>query len=59
MEKLSKSEKHIIDHLLWAGITKEEIADAMCDGEYLKEEGITQTESENILEYCENEKIGD
>jgi hypothetical protein len=42
----------IIKEQLEAGFDIDQIADALCDGEWLKSEGITQEESEEAHSEC-------
>ena len=54
MKDLSKEAQEIIYDLLVEGFDNSQIKDAMCDGEYLKKEGINQEISEEIHSYLNN-----
>jgi len=48
---MDKKEKEILQGLLENGYDRQEIQDAMCDGEFLKEESITQLQAESIYDF--------
>ena len=53
---LSINAKNTIKELLENEYSEKDIIDAMCDGEYLLKEGISQDEAEEITSYLKYEK---
>lgn len=49
---MTKTAKLLIEELTSKGITKADIADAMCDGNFLKDAGINQDTAEEIYDFC-------
>jgi len=54
MKNLSQESQEIIESLREEGFEDDQIAAAMCDGEYLGKEGISQKTSEEVYLYCDS-----